>query len=492
MNRAPLARLGALAAAMLALGATAAPAWGADATFEGESMTLAPGASGLDTFDAAADLPSRRTLALWNNGAATKPVSVPQSTTHLLVRVRGEDCQGAPNVLIKIDGAERYSGPVSTSGYRGVGFRLSIPAGSHTVSINMTNDHSLFVGAQKICDRNVYVDHVRVVGQPFASTGWRNAPLSDDAPLAPNSAALAGDVQWQLTHPVARANGTFAPDVWVTTTEGYSVPVYVVNKDQPTVAVAPRARTLGGQPAYMGDQWDAVPLPPDAQPSTGEGALVVWQPETNTLWEFFELEKDALGRWSAEFGGRMQNVSSHEGQYENPPGRGYGASATSISLLAGLPRIEELKRGVIDHAIDFAVMNSKGRDGWCWPAHRTDPGHTRTDSAAIPGGARFRLRASFDLEAWASTHSMHPYGLMVARAIQRYGMVARDQGEGFGFWAEDPAPTGSDPYWGSGGLFGGANPNGAGVFRDFPWHELQALAQPSDPDKGCEDDPDVD
>lgn len=476
-----MVRLGVLIAAALATGAAAAPAGATDVTVQGESMTLAPGASGADTADAAAT-PSGRTLALFNNGAATKSVTLPQSTTHLLVRTRGDACVGAPAISVKVNGTERYAGPVSTAGYRAVGFRLSVPAGTHTISVNMTNDHSV----PAVCDRTVYVDDVYVVGQPFSTAGWRNAPLPANAPIALNSAAMVGDIIKQQTFPPTNEAGQKAPGVYVTTTEGDSDPIYVVGRDEPVVPV--EGRTWDGKLIDMKGQWDAVPLPDDANPADGEGSLVVWQPETDTMWEFQVLRQEG-GKWIAQSGGRIQNVSANEGMFGDPPGTKFGATASAITLLAGLPRIEELRRGVIDHAIAFAVANGDGRKGWCWPAYRTDHTHWRLDPAAIPAGTRFRLRHDFDLNAWHASNPMHPIGLMWARAIQKYGMVARDEGWGFGFWAEDPTPTGEDPYHGPGKLFGTSPPNGSeqGVFKKFPWHELQALAQPADPSKGCTD-----
>jgi hypothetical protein len=470
----------AVAVAACALGA--APAWAADVRVQGETMTLAPGTSGADTADAAAT-PSGRTLALFNNGAATKSVTLPQSTTHLLVRVRGDACVGAPAISVKVNGTERYAGPVSTAGYRAVGFRLSVPAGTHTVSVNMTNDHSV----PAVCDRTVYVDDVYVVGQPFSPTGWRNAPLPANAPIALNSVAMVGDIIRQMEFPPQNSAGQTAPGVWITTTEGYSDPIYVVGRDEPTVDV--EGRTSTGALIDMKGQWDDVPLPADAQPNIGrEGHLALWQPETDTMWEFAVLRKEN-GKWIAQSGGRVQNVSTNEGMFGNPPGTKYGATASAITLIAGMPRIEELRRGVIDHAIVFAVANSQGRKGWCWPAYRTDHTHTRLDPAAIPAGARFRLRHDFNINAWHASNPMHSIGLMWARAIQKYGMVARDEGWGFGFWAEDPLPTGEDPYHGPGKLFDTHAPNAEanGVLKNFPWHELQALAQPADPSKGCTD-----
>ena len=54
--------------------------------------------------------------------------------------------------------------------------------------------------------------------------------------------------------------------------------------------------------------------------------------------------------------------------------------------------------------------------------------------------------------------------LTVARAIQRYGMVVRDVSSVPGFFAEDPTPTGSNPY---GQIFQGLSPDSDGVEDNF-------------------------
>jgi hypothetical protein len=159
-------------------------------------------------------------------------------------------------------------------------------------------------------------------------------------------------------------------------------------------------------------------------------------------------------------------------------------------LMAGMQRVEELRRGVIDHAVDFITVARRARDGWCWPAQRTDPGGTSRAKGAIPAGTRFRFPARFDIKAYARdpAHPLSRYALTVALAIQRYGMVVRDvSSTDPGFVAEDPTPLGYDPYP---QIFEGQAPNTKGVLRNFPWARLQVVA-PS-PGRGCTDDPDPD
>jgi hypothetical protein len=456
-----------------------------DVTFEAETMSVSPADRGGQRFDANAV--GQQALQLWGaNAIGTKTVTTTRSSIHLFVRARGDGCNGAPTITVKTGTKVWYSGAVSTNGWNWIGVRMSIPAGSHTVSIEFTNDYNLVVGTTKICDRNAWIDQVTLVATPFKADGWRNKPLPADAPLKPHSALLRDELVDQVNDSLALPSPPQNAGTWVNTTE-YTAPVYVVPPGQPTVRVDdPQNR------AALQAQWDNVPLPPDAQPASGtDSELTVYQPSTNTIWDFWRIRKDATGQWVAEYGGRMPNVHQHEGHWENPPtgsGAGYGATATSIAFLAGQQRIEEIRRGVIDHAVDFSVTSPRGRDGWCWPAQRTDRASLyRRDDAAIPAGQRFRLPADLDIDSLPLT----PYAKILAKAVQKYGMVARDSGGLHGFYAENAVPlgAGNNPY---GVFFEGRYPNAraGGAMENFPWNRLEALEQP--PGTTCTDDPDVD
>jgi hypothetical protein len=126
--------------------------------------------------------------------------------------------------------------------------------------------------------------------------------------------------------------------------------------------------------------------------------------------------------------------------------------------------IDELAAGRIDHALALAIPSAR-RGVFSWPAQRSDG--VNDDPASIPEGARFRLDPSLDL----GKLDLPPVTRMMAEAVQRYGMVVRDQtGHAVGFYAEDPAPTGSDPY---GQLFGNQAP--IDLLATFPWDRLQLL-----------------
>jgi hypothetical protein len=105
---------------------------------------------------------------------------------------------------------------------------------------------------------------------------------------------------------------------------------------------------------------------------------------------------------------------------------------------------------------------------YAWPAQRTDG--ASDDPNAIPEGARFRLDPRLDI---SSLH-LPPLTRMIAEAAQRYGIIVRDQtGQAVGFFAENTAQFGTNPYDGPGGLFGGTPSNI--LMRSFPWQHLQVL-----------------
>jgi hypothetical protein len=161
----------------------------------------------------------------------------------------------------------------------------------------------------------------------------------------------------------------------------------------------------------------------------------------------------------------MEHVSTNPGYFTDPPL--WGATATSLPLLGGLIRLSELDAGHIDHALALAIPNRRAH-WYSWPAQRTDG---RTDAeTAIPEGARFRIDPQLDL----STLNLSPFVRMLAQAAQHYGMVVRDGAGSVTFYAEDPTPTGSNPFTGPQGWFEGGYIDQM-LRQQFPWDHLVAL-----------------
>src|SRR5271157_9011 len=108
-----------------------------------------------------------------------------------------------------------------------------------------------------------------------------------------------------------------------------------------------------------------------------------------------------------------------------PSGRGEqctSADAAGFPIAPLLFNADELAVGHIDHAIRFILPNPRIRAHvYVHPA--THAGAPRGPVTAPPIGARFRLKASYDVS------QLMPEAQVVARAMQKYGMFLSDGGE---------------------------------------------------------------
>jgi len=253
---------------------------------------------------------------------------------------------------------------------------------------------------------------------------------------------------------------------WIQTTE-YSTPLYTVGSAQRCVRVKLDVTATYGR--TLRHAFRRVPLPATARPAAGtDGHLTLWQPSTDSLWEFWKLRRESDG-WHAAWGGVIRNVSRSPGYFTKaawPGARSYwGATATSLPAIAGTMLISELQRGEIPHALAVSIPNARA-GVYALPARRTDG--TLRSPAAIPEGARFRLDPNVDL----ADIPMPRVVRIMAVAAQRYGLIVRDKTlHATGFYAEDPSQfPGSSPYP---RLFEGKLPSV--LLKQFPWQHLQAL-----------------
>jgi hypothetical protein len=137
-----------------------------------------------------------------------------------------------------------------------------------------------------------------------------------------------------------------------------------------------------------------------------------------------------------------------------------------LSIAGGLITLEDLALGQINHALALSVPNVRA-GVYASPANRTD-GRTY-DPLALPEGAHLRLDPSLDL---AALH-LPRFTLLLARAAQRYGIFVRDGASNVTFYAQDPTPTGTEPYGGPNGYFEGQR--ASALLASFPWSHLQLL-----------------
>ena len=95
-----------------------------------------------------------RALLIWSNASASRTVSLSGATTSLTVWAKGDQCNGAPHMIVYIDGIRRVSTSVPATRWTAFTARVGLAAGSHVVRVTFDND---YYGS---CDRNLRVDAI--------------------------------------------------------------------------------------------------------------------------------------------------------------------------------------------------------------------------------------------------------------------------------------------------------------------------------------------
>ena len=265
----------------------------------------------------------------------------------------------------------------------------------------------------------------------FSASGPWNRPLPSKVPLAPNSAAVVKNI----VRDMRRNFGT-----WALNTDKYSSPIFTAGPGTPARNWTYTNCQGIGDGHAIASSFAHVPTPRDLIASRGtDKATAIYQPSTDTYWDFWRAHKNARGHWSACWGGKITHYSSNPGIFAHP----LGATATGLPLGAFVIRISELQHGKIDHAINLITVRTQARC-FSWPANRDD-GNTKGGNIPCEG-QRFRLNPHFNASKLYS-----PVARMVARALQVYGAIITDKGGAVVTQAQDPRPyearhRGVNPY----------------------------------------------
>lgn len=292
----------------------------------------------------------------------------------------------------------------------------------------------------------------------FAPTSFWYQEIPADAPLHPNSANFVTEF--------LRQKKAYYGTVSINT-QAYACPIYVVGPEVTPVTVTEwDCQKKGWKDKILAEQWQAVPIPDYAAQADGTDAeMCIYQPSTNSLWEFWQARK-VDGQWQACWGGGMKNVSKNPGIWENHR----GTTATSLPFIGGQLTPDELRRGVIDHAMGIALVDAEKYSVVSWPATRSDGYNPKDEPNRIPEGLRFRLDPSVDVEKL----NLSPVGKIIARAAQKYGFVVWDKAGAITLRADNPKANKQlgqpDPYP---EIFGGKP--AWSILQGFPWDKLQFL-----------------
>jgi hypothetical protein len=226
----------------------------------------------------------------------------------------------------------------------------------------------------------------------------------DTAPAHPNSAAIV------------RAIGVddgLHPDFGSGRYQGgpIGIPYTTVSRRQKRVRVSFQYADESDRGPY--------PIPRNAPIEGGRSAdgdrhVLVVDRDRCRLYELFAAYPQRGGRSWRAGSGAIFNLLSNRLRPE-----GYtSADAAGLPILPGLARYEEVRRGVIDHALRFTV--SRTRRAYVYPARHFASDLTDPDLPAM--GQRLRLKSSFDIAGYPRQ------ARVVLRALQDYGMLVADNG----------------------------------------------------------------
>jgi hypothetical protein len=237
-----------------------------------------------------------------------------------------------------------------------------------------------------------------------ADNVW-NTPVAN-LPVDPHSAQWLAAMDASTTHLQPVAPPTFG------------MPINVV---PPGHAFIPL--TFGSS----GNDPGPYPLGPDTQieGGTGDRHAIMVDPTTCTDYELLGAFYTGPTTSHADRGA-IWNLNSNALRAGKAT-----VDAAGTPILAGLMRYDEVQSGAITHAI--RVQATTTDTSYIWPA--TAGEGSANDPNLPPMGARFRLKASFDISGYS------PQAQVVLRALQQYGLILDDNGPNWHFWAD------ANPSW---------------------------------------------
>ncbi len=237
----------------------------------------------------------------------------------------------------------------------------------------------------------------------------------DHLPVATNSAQIIRSIG-----PGGGLHADFGSGLWEGAPIG--IPITVVGRRQAKLRVS----------FEYADESDRGPYPiprnvkiEGGRSSTGDRHAIIVDRDACRLYELYALYPKRRS-WRAG-SGAIWSLRSNRLR----PAGWTSADAAGLPLLPGLARYDEVRRGVIDHALRFTVQRT--RRAYVFPAR-----HFASDSndpSLPPMGLRLRLKAGFDVSAYPRQ------ARIVLVALKRYGMLVADNGSS---WYITGAP---DPRW---------------------------------------------
>jgi hypothetical protein len=241
----------------------------------------------------------------------------------------------------------------------------------------------------------------------FSSDSYWNTPLPVDAPTDPKSAAFIDFLNSDNSADYLRIVGTESSGGW-------GEPIFWAEPSDPVYKVRQTRYTLPEAFAR------GIRIPREARvPSTSDAQMTIYDLAEGSVYKLQKAVYDSeMDTWSAGGGSWYATASNglHKSFEESNDERNYGHRGIPPATHA--VRFDEIEAGRIGHALKIAV-NTPHQEA-VWPMTTSDG--DSVDPAALPQGARLRIKPSVNLDML----DLSPAALVIAEALQRYGAVVGD------------------------------------------------------------------
>ena len=211
---------------------------------------------------------------------------------------------------------------------------------------------------------------------------------------------------------------------------GFGIPYNVVSSAQAKVSVdfsagAPTESDNGPYPIPANPNIESNDLAACSSPNgNGDCHILIVDKDACILYELDAAATQGPGQWTA-FSGAIWSLKSNALRTDTWT----SADAAGLPILPGLVRYDEVAAGLINHALRFTMVHTQ--QAHIYPARHD--ASSNTGAFVPPMGLRVRLKAGANLSG------LSPQALVIAHAMQKYGLILADNGSNwFISGASDP------------------------------------------------------
>jgi nicotinamidase-related amidase len=174
---------------------------------------------------------------------------------------------------------------------------------------------------------------------------------------------------------------------------------------------------IEGWPAWFtrdmpGKQWSLADVQHDRAGLGGDRHAIVVDPHRGELVELYQAKLTDRG-WQAACAAKFDLTSN-----KLRPDGWTSSDAAGLPIFPAIIRADELKRGMVNHAMRVTVRNT--RRAYVAPA--THFASSKTDPMLPRMGERLRLKADYDIS------SLSPEVQAILKGLKKYGMLVADNG----------------------------------------------------------------